>query len=74
MLLTLIDIPLAVSLVAVRLIYLLFYGSNSLLGGWLNTHSIQIMFSRPGMVLVTIFVTYLFVVRELVTNDDAQPG
>nr|CDS57447.1 sulfate/thiosulfate transporter subunit; membrane component of ABC superfamily [Serratia symbiotica] len=66
LLLTLIDIPLAVSPVVAGLIYLLFYGSNGLLGGWLNTHSIQIMFSWPGMVLVTIFVTCPFVVRELV--------
>ncbi|WP_149590720.1 sulfate/thiosulfate ABC transporter permease CysW [Serratia symbiotica] len=66
LLLTLIDIPLAVSPVVAGLIYLLFYGSNGLLGGWLNTHSIQIMFSWPGMVLVTIFVTCPFLVRELV--------
>ncbi|WP_037389514.1 sulfate/thiosulfate ABC transporter permease CysW [Serratia symbiotica] len=66
LLLTLIDIPLAVSPVVAGLIYLLFYGSNGLLGGWLNTHSIQIMFSWPGLVLVTIFVTCPFVVRELV--------
>ena len=46
--------------------YLLFYGSNGPLGGWLDEHNLQIMFSWPGMVLVTIFVTCPFVVRELV--------
>ncbi|CAI0691847.1 sulfate/thiosulfate ABC transporter permease CysW [Serratia entomophila] len=66
LLLTLIDIPFAVSPVVAGLIYLLFYGSNGLLGGWLDAHNIQIMFSWPGMVLVTIFVTCPFVVRELV--------
>lgn len=66
LLLTLIDIPFAVSPVVAGLIYLLFYGSNGLLGGWLGAHNIQIMFSWPGMVLVTIFVTCPFVVRELV--------
>ncbi|MGO4746374.1 sulfate/thiosulfate ABC transporter permease CysW [Serratia quinivorans] len=66
LLLTLIDIPFAVSPVVAGLIYLLFYGSNGLLGGWLDTHNIQVMFSWPGMVLVTIFVTCPFVVRELV--------
>lgn len=66
LLLTLVDIPFAVSPVVAGLIYLLFYGSNGLLGGWLDTHNIQIMFSWPGMVLVTIFVTCPFVVRELV--------
>jgi sulfate transport system permease protein len=66
LLLTLIDIPFAVSPVVAGLIYLLFYGSNGLLGGWLDEHNIQLMFSWPGMVLVTIFVTCPFVVRELV--------
>lgn len=66
LLLTLVDIPFAVSPVVAGLIYLLFYGSNGLLGGWLDTHNIQVMFSWPGMVLVTIFVTCPFVVRELV--------
>ncbi|MBP1132713.1 MULTISPECIES: sulfate/thiosulfate ABC transporter permease CysW [Serratia] len=66
LLLTLIDIPFAVSPVVAGLIYLLFYGSNGLLGGWLDAHNIQLMFSWPGMVLVTIFVTCPFVVRELV--------
>ncbi|CAI0692942.1 sulfate/thiosulfate ABC transporter permease CysW [Serratia ficaria] len=66
LLLTLIDIPFAVSPVVAGLIYLLFYGSNGLLGGWLDAHNVQIMFSWPGMVLVTIFVTCPFVVRELV--------
>lgn len=46
--------------------YLLFYGSNGPLGGWLDEHNLQIMFARPGMVLVTVFVTCPFVVRELV--------
>ncbi|AVJ18720.1 sulfate/thiosulfate ABC transporter permease CysW [Serratia rhizosphaerae] len=66
LLLTLIDIPFAVSPVVAGLIYLLFYGSNGLLGGWLDAHNIQLMFSWPGMVLVTVFVTCPFVVRELV--------
>lgn len=66
LLLTLIDIPLAVSPVVAGLVYLLFYGCNGPIGGWLDKHSIQIMFSWPGMVLVTIFVTCPFVVRELV--------
>ncbi|BDH44980.1 sulfate/thiosulfate transporter permease subunit [Salmonella enterica subsp. enterica serovar Choleraesuis] len=66
LLLTLLDIPFAVSPVVAGLIYLLFYGSNGPLGGWLDAHDLQIMFAWPGMVLVTIFVTCPFVVRELV--------
>lgn len=66
LLLTLIDIPFAVSPVVAGLLYLLFYGSNGPLGGWLDAHDIQLMFSWPGMVMVTAFVTCPFVVRELV--------
>ncbi|WP_435952625.1 sulfate/thiosulfate ABC transporter permease CysW [Dryocola sp. BD626] len=66
LLLTLLDIPFAVSPVVAGLVYLLFYGSNGPLAGWLDEYNIQIMFAWPGMVLVTIFVTCPFVVRELV--------
>ncbi|MBP1017290.1 MULTISPECIES: sulfate/thiosulfate ABC transporter permease CysW [Serratia] len=66
LLLTLFDMPFAVSPVVAGLLYLLFYGSNGPIGGWLDAHDIQLMFAWPGMVLVTIFVTCPFVVRELV--------
>ncbi|TNV20228.1 sulfate/thiosulfate ABC transporter permease CysW [Buttiauxella sp. B2] len=66
LLLTLLDIPFAVSPVVAGLVYLLFYGSNGPLAGFMDEYNIQIMFAWPGMVLVTIFVTCPFVVRELV--------
>ncbi|MDF7648819.1 sulfate/thiosulfate ABC transporter permease CysW [Pantoea sp. Acro-805] len=66
LLLTLFDIPFAVSPVVAGLMYLLFWGVNGPAGGWLDAHNIQIMFAWPGMVLATIFVTCPFVVRELV--------
>ncbi|MBP2167793.1 sulfate transport system permease protein [Erwinia toletana] len=66
LLLTLFDVPFAVSPVVAGLIYLLFYGTNGPAGGWLDAHNIQLMFSWPGMVMVTVFVTCPFVVRELV--------
>ncbi len=66
LLLTLFDIPFAVSPVVAGLMYLLFWGVNGPAGGWLDAHNIQLMFSWPGMVLVTVFVTCPFVVRELV--------
>ncbi|PHM61438.1 sulfate/thiosulfate ABC transporter permease CysW [Xenorhabdus ishibashii] len=66
LLLTLIDIPFAISPVVAGLLYLLFYGANGWLGSWLGSYDIQLMFSWPGMVLVTVFVTCPFVVRELV--------
>ncbi|KAA9002523.1 sulfate/thiosulfate ABC transporter permease CysW [Affinibrenneria salicis] len=66
LLLTLVDIPFAVSPVVAGLLYLLFYSSNGPLGGWLDARGIQLMFAWPGIALVTIFVTCPFVVRELV--------
>lgn len=66
LLMTLIDIPFAVSPVVAGLLYLLFYGSNGWAGQWLSQFDIQLMFSWPGMALVTVFVTCPFVVRELV--------
>ena len=66
LLLTLFDIPFAVSPVVAGLMYLLFWGVNGPAGGWLDAHNIQLMFSWPGMTLATIFVTCPFVVRELV--------
>ncbi|MGQ7243730.1 sulfate ABC transporter permease subunit CysW [Salinicola sp. V024] len=69
---TLIDIPFAVSPVVAGLVYLLLYGRNGWLGGWLDAHDIQIMFAWPGIVLVTVFVTCPFVARELIPLMQAQ--
>lgn len=67
LLLTLADLPFAVSPVIAGLLYLLLYGSNSWLGGFLESSlDTRIMFALPGIVLVTIFVTCPYVVRELV--------
>lgn len=65
-LLTLIDIPFAVSPVVAGLLYLLCYSPSGPLGGWLEQQGIQLMFAWPGIVLVTLFVTCPFVVKELV--------
>ncbi|MDW5376785.1 sulfate/thiosulfate ABC transporter permease CysW [Halomonas sp. HP20-15] len=69
---TLIDIPFAVSPVVAGLVYLLLYGRNGWIGGWLDGHDIQLMFAWPGIVLVTIFVTCPFVARELIPLMQAQ--
>ncbi|GAA0511841.1 sulfate/thiosulfate ABC transporter permease CysW [Tatumella terrea] len=66
LLLTLYDIPFAMSPVVVGLLYLLFWGINGPAGHWLDAHNIQIMFAWPGMVLVSIFISCPFVIRELV--------
>ena len=61
-----IDLPFAISPVVVGLSLLLLYSVNEPVGGWLADRGIRVMFSMPGMVLATIFVSLPFVVREVV--------
>lgn len=63
---TLIDIPFAVSPVIAGLVFVLLFGSQGIWGPILEEHNIKIIFSVPGIVLATIFVTFPFVVRELI--------
>ncbi|GAA3550605.1 sulfate/thiosulfate ABC transporter permease CysW [Zobellella aerophila] len=72
LLLTLMDVPFAVSPVVAGLLYLLMYGVNGPVGGWLDDHDMQLMFAWPGIVMVTVFVTCPFVVRELVPLMSSQ--
>jgi sulfate transport system permease protein len=69
---TLIDLPFAVSPVVAGLIYVLIFGAQGWLGPWLGQHDIRIIFAVPGIVLATIFVTFPFIVRELVPLMQAQ--
>ena len=62
----LVDLPLAVSPVVVGLALLLVYGRTGWFGTWLTDHGVRVIFSTPGMVLATIFVSLPFVVRETV--------
>jgi sulfate/thiosulfate transport system permease protein len=61
-----IDLPLALSPVVVGLALFLLYGREGWFGGWLLENGFQILFSVPGIVLATIFVSLPFVVREVV--------
>ena len=61
-----IDIPFAISPVVIGLSLYLLYGREGWFGGWLLDSGIQVLFSLPGMVLATIFVSLPFVVREVV--------
>ena len=65
-LITLIDLPFSVSPVVAGLIYVLVFGLQGWLGPFLSAHDIEIIFAVPGIVLVTIFVTFPFVARELI--------
>jgi len=71
-LITLIDLPFAVSPVVSGLIYVLLFGMQGWLGPWLADHDIKIIFAVPGIVLATIFVTFPFVARELIPLMQAQ--
>lgn len=66
LLITLIDLPIAVSPVIVGLSLMLIFGARGYLGDWLMDHDVRIMFAVPGIVLATIFITFPFVARELI--------
>jgi sulfate/thiosulfate transport system permease protein len=71
-LVTLIDIPFAVSPVISGLIFVLVFGSRGWLGPWLGEHDIRIIFAVPGIILATTFVTFPFVARELIPLMESQ--
>lgn len=71
-LITLIDLPFAVSPIIAGLIYVLLYGTHGWWGPWLAEHDIKIIFAVPGIVLATIFVTFPFVARELIPLMEEQ--
>ncbi len=65
-LITLIDLPLAVSPVISGMVLVLLFGAQGVLGSWLQKHNLHIIFAVPGIVLATVFVTFPFVARELI--------
>ena len=71
-LITLIDLPFAVSPVIAGLIYVLMFGMQGWFGEWLSDHDVSIVFAIPGIVLATTFVTFPFVARELIPLMQAQ--
>ncbi|MCL4221700.1 MAG: sulfate ABC transporter permease subunit CysW [Phycisphaerales bacterium] len=72
LLVTLIDLPFAVSPVVAGLIYVLVFGRQGWLGPWLAEHDIKIIFAAPGIVLATVFITFPFVARELIPLMEEQ--
>jgi sulfate/thiosulfate transport system permease protein len=65
-LLTLIDLPFAVSPVISGMLFVLLLGVHAPIGRWLADHGIRIIFAEPGIVLATIFVTFPLAARELI--------
>jgi len=72
LLISLIDLPLAISPVVSGLIFVLLFGLHGWFGNWLDDHNVRILFAVPGVVLATIFVTFPFVARELIPFMQAQ--
>jgi len=71
-LITLIDLPFAVSPVISGMVFVLLFGMQGWLGPWLNQHDIKIVFAIPGVILATMFVTFPFVARELIPLMQSQ--
>lgn len=65
-LITLVDLPLAISPVISGMIYVLLFGLHGWFGVWLQEHNISIIFALPGIILATMFVTFPYVARELI--------
>ena len=65
-LITLIDLPLAISPVISGMVFVLLFGLHGWFGSWLQEHDISIVFALPGIMLATMFVTFPYVARELI--------
>ena len=71
-LITLIDLPFAVSPVIAGLIFILLFGAHGWFGANLRAHHIRVVFAVPGIVLATVFVTFPFIARELIPVMQSQ--
>jgi sulfate/thiosulfate transport system permease protein len=71
-LITLIDIPFAVSPVISGMLYVLLFGAQGAFGGLLMALDVKVIFAVPGIALATIFVTFPFVARELIPFMESQ--
>ena len=65
-LITLIDLPLAISPVISGMVFVLLFGLHGWFGVWLQEHDLSIVFALPGIMLATMFVTFPYVARELI--------
>ena len=72
LLITLIDLPFAISPVVAGLMFVVLFGRQGYLGDWLDARDIKIIFAVPGIVIATVFITFPFVARELIPIMQAQ--
>ena len=66
LLVTLIDLPFAVSPVIAGLVLVFLFGTQGWFGNWLLDRGVQVIFAVPGIVLATIFISFPYVARELI--------
>jgi sulfate transport system permease protein len=66
LLITLIDLPFAISPVVAGLVFVLLFGAHGWFGPWLQEHDISIIFALPGIIIATLLVTFPYVARELI--------
>jgi sulfate/thiosulfate transport system permease protein len=71
-LLSLIDLPFAVSPVIAGLVWVMLFGAKGWFGPLLAENDIKIIFALPGIVIATVFVTFPFVARELIPLMESQ--
>lgn len=71
-LITLIDLPFSVSPVIAGLIFVLLFGLHGTLGPLLQSLDIKVIFSIPGIVIASIFITFPFIARELIPLMQSQ--
>lgn len=71
-LVTIIDLPFAVSPVIAGMLFVLLFGAHGLIGPWLLGHGVKIVFAIPAIVIATAFVTIPFVARELIPALEAR--
>ncbi len=72
LLLSMIDLPFAVSPVIAGLVWMLIFGAKGWFGPWLDAHDIKITFALPGIIIATVFITFPFVARELIPLMESQ--
>jgi len=71
-LITLIDLPFAVSPVIAGLVFVFLFGKPGIFWPWLSEHGVKIIFAPPGIILATVFVTFPFIARELIPLMQSQ--
>jgi sulfate/thiosulfate transport system permease protein len=72
LLITIIDLPFAISPVIAGLVFVLLFSAHGLFGQWFIDHNIKIIFAVPGIALATLLVTLPFVARELIPLMQTQ--